>query len=120
MAEQLVFEQRIRKGSAIDGDKWIFSLRAQVVDRMSNKLFSGSGFAADENRASAGSHGRDQIDRFKKLRRSADELGERLEPHGPPNRINTFPHCVGQAPPPPSHPPRPPQTLQLLVKLCPQ
>jgi hypothetical protein len=51
MAEQFAFHQPLGNGCAVDADKRMGTAVAQVVNRLGNELFTGSGFAGDQDRA---------------------------------------------------------------------
>jgi hypothetical protein len=49
-SEKLGLEQSLGHRTAVDRDKWILGAIREIVDRASDKLFSGSRFARDEDR----------------------------------------------------------------------
>ncbi len=49
VAEQLIFDQRVGDGRAVDGDKRRVAARAQVMYRAREELLAGAGFAEQQN-----------------------------------------------------------------------
>ncbi len=56
VAEELAFQEGIRDGSAVDGNKRFPAPGAGGVDGVGKKLLAGSAFPADENGGGAGGH----------------------------------------------------------------
>ena len=54
VAEQLRFDQRLRDGRAVDGDKRHVAPRAGAMDGARHQLFAGPGLAGNQHRAAGG------------------------------------------------------------------
>ena len=74
VTEQLRFEQRFGKCTAVDRDKRLFGTRAQIVDRPGDQFFSGSALAGDQDRRLHLGDGLDHLKDRVHLRRSADDV----------------------------------------------
>jgi hypothetical protein len=59
VSEQLALDERLGQAAAVDGDERLISPRTEVVDRTGDQLFTGAGFAKDEN---SGAGGRNFLD----------------------------------------------------------
>ncbi len=56
VAEELAFEQVLRDGPAVDGDKWLVFARSCFVDRLGNESLACSAFAGDQDIAFVRDH----------------------------------------------------------------
>ena len=95
VAEELRFEQRVGERRAVDGDKWEFGFRTQIMQGARDELLARSGFSDDED-------GRAGFGDAVKLMNDADEPGslpdEPLESLSTPSaQDNLFcqPFCHG-------------------------
>ncbi len=91
MTEELVFEQRVGKGAAVECYEWKSRTRAEVMNGVGNQFFPSAGFTADEHTGAAGCHCRNLFDGLQKAGSLADQLRESRFSIGMATRIHRSP-----------------------------
>ena len=74
VAEQLGFQKRFRKRSAIDGDERLLAAGAVFVDGAGDEFLARAGFSGDQDAAGLRSDGHDHVKDRAHLRAVADDL----------------------------------------------
>ena len=78
IAEQFALEQRLGKGSAVDGDEGVGGARRTDVHGAGDEFFTGAAFAVDQNRAGGRSHGAHRLLELLHGAARADDVVERV------------------------------------------
>ena len=73
VTEQLRFQQRVRKGGAVDGHERLPAPWPPLVQRPRDQLLAGAALAADQDGGVAGGDGVDPVHQPEHLRRAADD-----------------------------------------------
>src|SRR5579863_5747179 len=80
VAEQLAFEQRLRKGAAVDGDEGALAALARLVDGARHELLPGAAFARDHDGRRGRRDGAYHLEDGLHLRAAPDDVVTREDP----------------------------------------